>query len=65
MSNASEVKEFQMESGMAKSPVKHTSIYKKLTKAKRNKISNPVKIDLQRFKPLDDEIHRMNSQNEM
>lgn len=64
---ASERKEFQMESGMRTgiSPVKHTSIYKKLSKAKKHKLPNPVKIDLQRFKPLDEEVHRLNSQNEM
>jgi hypothetical protein len=54
-----------MESGMGYSPVLNTTIYKKLTKAKKNKLANPIKIDLERFRPLDEDIHHLNSQSEM
>ena len=59
------MKEGQVESGLGMSPVLHTTIYKKLSHAKKKRIANPVKIDLQRFKPLDEEVHRLNSQPEM
>lgn len=50
---------------MGYSPVQNTRIFKKLVKAKKNKMTNPIKIDLERFRPLDEEAYHLNSQPEM
>lgn len=54
-----------MESGMRANPATQTTIFKKLSKAKKNKLSNPVKVDLKRFQPLDREIRKVNDGRQM
>lgn len=50
---------------MGASPVTQTTIFKKLSKARRNKLSNPVRVDLKRFQPLDQEIRQVSGDQRM
>lgn len=65
ISRGSDMREFQMESGMGSSPVTQTTIFKKLSKAKKAKLPNPVKVDLRRFQPLDSELQRVNGRRQV